>query len=112
MLRDILTRFYRIEAISSIRRRAGRSKNLEDAAGDATIISGPISKRRGGAKKTAVDDDADDASYEPVESEPVDEGDEDGEEDWEAAALAWGLITTGGLGTGSAGIYGAEITAR
>jgi len=27
-------------------------------------------------------------------------------------ALAWGLITAGGLGTGSASIYGAEVVAR
>lgn len=42
----------------------------------------------------------------------VEEGDEDAPEDWEAGALAWGLITTGGLGKGSAGVYGAEIMAR
>jgi len=42
----------------------------------------------------------------------MEEGDENAEEDWETGALAWGLITTGGLGMGSAAIYGAEILAR
>jgi hypothetical protein len=37
------------------------------------------------------------------------EGDENAEDDWEAGALAWGLITAGGLGMGSVAIYGAEI---
>ena len=101
-----------MEAAPSTRRRAGRSKKLEDSADNASAVSGAKPKRRGRSKKTAVDDDADDASYEPTESEQMEEGDEDVEEDWEAGALAWGLITTGGLGTGSAGVYGAEIMAR
>jgi hypothetical protein len=57
-------------------------------------------------------DDADDASYQPIESDQVEEGDENAEDDWEAGALAWGLITAGGLGMGSTAIYGAEILAR
>jgi hypothetical protein len=58
------------------------------------------------------DDDADDASYQPTESDQMEEGDENAEDDWETGALAWGLITAGGLGMGSAAIYGAEILAR
>jgi len=42
----------------------------------------------------------------------LEEGDEHAEEDWEVGALAWGLITAGGLGSGSSGVYGAEIMAR
>jgi hypothetical protein len=42
----------------------------------------------------------------------LEEGDEDATEDWEMGALAWGLITTGGLGLGSAAVYGAEVMAR
>ena len=32
--------------------------------------------------------------------------------DWESAALAWGLTTLGGLGVGSAAVFGAECVAR
>jgi hypothetical protein len=57
-------------------------------------------------------DDANDASYQPAETDQMEEGDENSEDDWEAGALAWGLITAGGLGMGSAAIYGAEVIAR
>lgn len=71
-------------------------------------------KRRGRPSRKALTngDDADDASYQPTESDQMEEGDENAEDDWEAGALAWGLITAGGLGMGSAAIYGAEILAR
>ena len=46
------------------------------------------------------------------QNDELEEADEDVEEDWEAGALAWGLITAGGLGTGSAGVFGGKITAR
>jgi len=45
-------------------------------------------------------------------SDQMEEGDENAEDDWEAGALAWGLIAAGGLGMGSAAIYGAEVIAR
>lgn len=32
--------------------------------------------------------------------------------DWEAAALAWGLTAAGGLGCGSAGVFGGECISR
>lgn len=32
--------------------------------------------------------------------------------DWESAALAWGLTAFGGLGCGSAGVFGGECIAR
>ncbi len=53
-----------------------------------------------------------DDAYQPADKDQLEEGDENGEEDWEAGALAWGLTTVGGLGVGSAAIYGAEVTAR
>lgn len=73
-----------------------------------------LPKRRGRPSKKALSngDDADDASYQPTESDQMEEGDENVEDDWEAGALAWGLITVGGLGMGSAAIYGAEVVAR
>lgn len=36
----------------------------------------------------------------------------DGDFDWEPAALAWGLTALGGLGLGSAAVFGAESLAR
>ena len=57
-------------------------------------------------------DDANDTTYKPDEIDEMEEGDENADEDWEVGALAWGLITAGGLGTGSASIYGAEVVAR
>lgn len=54
----------------------------------------------------------DDAAYKPVEGNQLEEGDEDVEEDWESAAMAWGTIIVGGLGKGSAGIFGADMKAR
>jgi hypothetical protein len=74
----------------------------------------PPPKRRGRfSKRSAVDDEeGDDASYQPTKSEPLEEGDEDAEEDSEVGALAWGLITAGGLGYGSSSVFGAEIMAR
>jgi len=59
------------------------------------------------SKKILLDD-----AYQPEESEELEEGDEDAEEDWEIGAFAWGLITAGGLGAGSAGVFGAEVMAR
>ena len=40
------------------------------------------------------------------------EGGVDEDEDWEAAALTWGLIAMTGLGTGSSGVFGAATTVR
>jgi hypothetical protein len=105
----------RVEATPSTRRR-GRPKKPEsslDTADDTITVSVPNStRRRGRSKRAHADEDADDASYQPTESDRMEEGDEDVKEVWEAGALAWGLITIGGLGKGSAGIYGAEIMAR
>jgi hypothetical protein len=53
-----------------------------------------------------------DDAYQPADNDQLEEGDENAEEDWEAGALAWGLTTVGGLGVGSAAIYGAEVIAR
>jgi len=35
-------------------------------------------------------------------------GEEEGQPDWESAALAWGMTVLGGLGVGSAGVFGGE----
>ncbi|KAG0652051.1 hypothetical protein D0Z07_1420 [Hyphodiscus hymeniophilus] len=91
-------------------RRRGRPKKSEtstpELADDAAMAHSP--RRRVRSSKT---DEADDA-YRPAESEQLEEGDENAEEDSEVGALAWGLITAGGLGYGSASVYGAEVMAR
>lgn len=60
---------------------------------------------------TARSTDDIDAAYIPMQVVPG-EGDEDAEEDWEIAALVWGMISTLGLGAGSAGVFGAESIVR
>lgn len=68
-------------------------------------MSAPKTRRRKQAEP--------DSAYQPTEEESRIEGDEEAlEDDWEAAALAWGLVSTGGLGLGSCGVFGAECIAR
>ena len=75
-------------------------------------------KKRGRPRKIKAEPDEDprDETYEPSleETARVAEGDEVPAEgvDWEAAALAWGLATAGGLGVASAGVFGAECISR
>ena len=79
--------------------------------------SGSARRRGRPRKSTSGDDDGDDAAYEPTASElaGIVEGDAlpgAGEIGWESTALVWGLTTLGGLGVGSAGVFGAECVAR
>ncbi|KAL3424757.1 hypothetical protein PVAG01_04038 [Phlyctema vagabunda] len=68
----------------------------------------PLPKRRGRGRPKKED-----MEYKPEPEELVAEGDEEAADpDWEAAALAWGLISATGLGSGSSGIFGAECVAR
>lgn len=67
-------------------------------------------KRRGRSSRKSAAAEADSA-YIPTEI-VQEEGDEYEDEDWEAGALTWGLISLSGLGAGSAGVFGAETTAR
>jgi hypothetical protein len=56
-----------------------------------------------------------DATYvpEPRVAAEAAEGDRfDEEDDWESAAVAWGITALGGLGTGCAGVFGGECVAR
>ncbi|KAH8794060.1 hypothetical protein BGZ57DRAFT_937999 [Hyaloscypha finlandica] len=101
-----------LEATPATRRR-GRPRRSENNTPDLDETSA-VSKRQGrSSRKVPTNgDDADDASYQPMGSDQMEEGDENAEDDWEAGALAWGLITAGGLGMGSAAIYGAEVIAR
>lgn len=93
--------------VKPARRRVGRPKKSETAEADDSSVSLPTRRGRSSKKPRDVVD----PSYQPHE-DVLEEGDEDAEEDWEAGALAWGLISAGGLGVGSAAVYGAEVLAR
>lgn len=93
----------------TFRRRPGRPKKFEEI--DTTTLP-----RRGRSAKKSLDltngDNETDTSYEPTESDPL-EGDESNTEtDWEIGALAWGILSAGGLGVGNASVYGAEVVGR
>lgn len=64
--------------------------------------------RRSGRSRENIGDNDD--TYQPPD--PVTHvGEEAEDEDWDVGALAWGLISAVGLGAGSAGVFGAEVTA-
>ncbi|KAI0902183.1 hypothetical protein F4806DRAFT_446022 [Annulohypoxylon nitens] len=71
-------------------------------------------KRRGRPKKAKQPEE--DRPYEPAPSEVRElvEGDimPADESDWEAAALAWGIAAFSGLGSATAGVFGAECVSR
>lgn len=87
------------------KRRPGRPRKSEYANSEEGSTAS-VPRRRGRPRKSSVGDSA----FHPTEI--VHEGDVDEDEDWEAAALTWGLIAMAGLGTGSSGVFGAETTAR
>ncbi|RDW78424.1 hypothetical protein BP5796_06276 [Coleophoma crateriformis] len=86
------------------KRTRGRPKKAEPLA-TSNEVRVPKTRRRKQAEP--------DSAYQPTADESRIEGDEEAmEDDWEAAALAWGLISAGGLGLGSCGVFGAECVAR
>lgn len=107
------------DSAASTRRKTGATKEERE---EMTISETPTPtasrtvRRARGRKPTTEPDDGPEATYEPsiAESRSVVEGDElpDGDLDWESAALAWGLTAVGGLGSSSAGVFGAECTSR
>ncbi|KAK1595276.1 uncharacterized protein LY79DRAFT_547238 [Colletotrichum navitas] len=102
---------------STIRRR-GRPPKAKSEEMSISETPGSRSIRRGRPRKhTAKPEEApEDDAYEPspAESRAAVEGDElpDSDLDWESAALAWGLTALGGLGSSSAGVFGAECISR
>jgi hypothetical protein len=94
-------------ALTPGKRRPGRPRKSEYANSEEGSVLASVPKRRGRPRKSSVGDSA----YHPKEV-VHEEGDVDEDEDWEAAALTWGLIAVTGLGTGSSGVFGAETTAR
>lgn len=112
--------------VESAKGRALRSSSkVEDDEADGTSARGAISRgsrrstRQRGREttdETGNDDGTADKTYKPtaaesgaaVESDVIPQD----EADFEAAALTWGLNVLGGLGFGSAGVFGAECISR
>lgn len=98
----------RVPSVSSVTSRDG-----DDNRGAA---SAP--RRRGRPRKVKQDPEEEpgDGTYEPTAEEVKTSAEGDSlpspEVDWEAAAVAWGLTALGGLGLGSAGVFGGECLAR
>jgi hypothetical protein len=111
-----------------------RRRGLRTRAGIPDVSSSkeaddesPAPKKRGRPRKLKADPEPeheqeplepelpDDETYVPppnVEAEVV-EGDRlQAEDEWETAALAWGITVLGGLGAASAGVFGGECIAR
>jgi hypothetical protein len=95
-------------ASPTIRRRPGRPRKVGTPETDSSVSAATPAPRRGRSSKKNEGD----AAYEPPSGRLLEEGDENVEEDWEVAALAWGGIAVGGLGVGSPGVYGAEVSGR
>ncbi|KAG4028268.1 hypothetical protein MFRU_023g01030 [Monilinia fructicola] len=91
--------------------KAGVKVEELESITQSTDTSPPLRRRRRPRRSTKSQQDA---AYAPklgaIGTAP--EGDQDGDEDWEVAALTWGVVSAAGLGVGSASVYGAEITAR
>lgn len=98
-------------------RPSRRSTRLRKSK-DSEVDSEPPTPRRRGKPRRAKKDPAEepgDETYEPSAEERASaQGDTlpAREADLEAAGLAWGLISAGGLGLGCAGVFGGECLAR
>lgn len=114
------------EATTIVKAEKGSTKRKSKASGvtgpEDTSDAGEVgsARRRSRHRKTksqASELSAGDSIYEPSPSEvaAIAEGDvlpEEGDVGLESTALVWGLTALGGLGVGSAGIFGAECIAR
>lgn len=100
----------RVPSVSSVTSRDG-----DDSRSAAPA---PAPRRRGRPRKVRQDPEEErgDTTYEPTVEEVKTSAEGDSlpspEVDWEAAAVAWGLTALGGLGLGSAGVFGGECLAR
>ncbi|KAB5558106.1 hypothetical protein GE09DRAFT_100620 [Coniochaeta sp. 2T2.1] len=113
--------------------RSGRtvrpSKRITDGSGSSSKEADDATgtRRRGRPRKTRAEPGPElsteteikaedpDATYvpEPGVAAEVAEGDRlEVDDDWEAAAVAWGITALGGLGAASAGVFGGECIAR
>ncbi|KAG8165744.1 hypothetical protein KVR01_004296 [Diaporthe batatas] len=100
----------RVPSVSSVTSRDGDDHHHRAAA--------PAPRRRGRPRKVKHDPEEEpgDETYKPSAEEVRNSAEGDSlpspEVDWEAAAVAWGLTALGGLGLGSAGVFGGECLAR
>lgn len=93
------------------------TKRPKSSVSTETDREPPTPRRRGRPRKVKQDpvEEPGDETYEPT---PGEEGSAEGDAlpmeqmDWDAAGLAWGLMSVGGLGLGSAGVFGGECLAR
>lgn len=95
-------------------RRSTRQRKAKDEEIDREP---PTPRRRGRPRRAKPDPEEEpgDKTYEPTPMEKAaGQGDTlpAQEADLEAAGLAWGLISIGGLGLGGAGVFGGECLAR
>ncbi|EHA52920.1 hypothetical protein MGG_05185 [Pyricularia oryzae 70-15] len=108
----------------SPRKRGRPPKNAAIASVPSCDEAPPTIRRRGRPRKVKQEEPEPepepeqiaDPTYEPTpqQAAQVVEGDSlpDEDLDWEVAALAWGITALGGLGCGSAGVYGGECISR
>lgn len=82
--------------------------------GQSTDSGEATSPRRRGRPRKVKEEPVDEQAYEPTPSEAADaaEGDAFPNMGWDSTALAWGMTALGGLGVGSAGVFGGECVAR
>lgn len=98
-------------------RRSGRRRTSTSKAKDDENSEPPQPRRRGKSRKDRKDPEEEpgDQNYEPTFEEEVSaRGDPlpAQEADLETAGLVWALMSVGGLGLGSAGVFGGECLAR
>jgi hypothetical protein len=107
-------------AATSENKPRGAKATLRSALGIDNGSSHQLRSRHRAAKTETDSEDEDsdsDSDYVPTPSEMAAAAEGDvlpsaGDEGWESAALAWGLTALGGLGAGSAAVYGGECIAR
>ncbi|KAK4231540.1 hypothetical protein QBC38DRAFT_354303 [Podospora fimiseda] len=108
------------------RRTRGKTESIDGSNGSIHLDDFQTPKRRSRPRKAKgsleaspeVDPslDADNAAYKPTvtEKEELELGDvvPDDDFDWESASLAWALTVLGGLGMGSAAVFGGTCISR
>ncbi|KAK3995978.1 hypothetical protein QBC44DRAFT_232795 [Cladorrhinum sp. PSN332] len=108
------------------RRTRGKTESVDGSNGSIHLDDVQTPKRRGRPRKVkgSLESspeaepslDVDNAVYKPTatEKQSLELGDvvPDDDFDWESASLAWALTALGGLGTGTAAVFGGECISR
>jgi hypothetical protein len=104
------------EAESTGRKKSTRMRVSTAKAAESHDDTSTGSRRRGRPKKSRTDPEEvpGDETYVPDEKLEIAAGDvvPTDEADFEVTALTWGLTVLGGLGCGSAGVFGGECISR